>query len=54
MSLHGKGFGVKKRKDWDRMEGCYDFEGNRGVVLEIDSGIEISESNKEIRCEVAS
>ena len=50
----GKDLEVKKRKDWDRMEGCYDFEGNRGVMLEIDFGIEISESNNEVGCEAAS
>ena len=50
----GKDLEVEKRKDCDRMEGCYDFEGNRGVVLEIDSGIEISESNIEVGCKFAS
>ena len=50
----GKSLEVEKRKDWDRMEGNYDFEGNKGVVQEIDSGIEISESNKMVGCEVAS
>ena len=46
----GKDLEVKKRKDWYRMEGCYDFEGNRGMVLEIDSETEISESNNEVGC----
>ena len=50
----GKDLEVKKRKHWDRMDGCYDFEENRGVVLEIDSGIEISESNDKVGCKVAS
>ena len=36
------------------MEGHYDFEGNRGVVLEIDSGTEISKSNNEVGSKVAS
>ena len=44
----GRDLEAEKRKDWDRMEGHYDFEGNRGVVLEIDSGTEISKSNKEV------
>ena len=50
----GKNLEVEKRKDWDRMEGYYDFEGNRGMVLQIDSGIEISQSNNKVGCEVAS
>ena len=41
-----------RKKDWGGMENCYNFEGNGGVVLEIDSGIEIPMSSKKVGCEV--
>ena len=50
----GKGLEAGKRKDRDRMEDCYDFERNRRVMLEIDSGIEISKSKNEVWCKLLS
>ena len=35
----GKNLEVEKRKDWDRMEGYYDFEGNRGWCWKLTQGL---------------
>ena len=49
----GKGLEAGMRKDRGGMEECYNFEGNGGVVLEIDSGIKIPKPNNEVECSVA-